>query len=368
MSRFEFKLANASDDKALRQRMSQDVMEGSISVSFRREPSYFIGTGVQGEHAQIIKCIDKQTTQLAGLGARLTLDVFINGVPQRMGYLSDLRAAPEYRGGTLLKRGYHYLQQLHKADRVPLYYSLILEGNDLAVKNITRSRTELPVYHNMGKILTPAIHLDLYRKQIKEPGLTIQKADNSSLNEVFAFIQKQYARYQFSLVYHTNDIGSTRLYGLRTEDIFVASYQGKIVGVIAGWDQRSFRQTHVESYSPWLKIIRPAYNFAAHFSSLKPLPTEGDAVPYFYLALTAIHDDDPTIFRALLSHLYDERRLGEWHYFIAGLHEKNPLVEVLNEYRSIKAAGHLYIVHYSEETAFFKQLDQRIPHIEMGAV
>jgi hypothetical protein len=337
-------------------------------VSFRREPSYFIGTGVQGEHAQIIKCIDKQTAQLAGLGARLTLDVFINGVPQRMGYLSDLRAAPAYRGGTLLTRGYRYLRQLHKTDPVPLYYSLILEGNDLAVKNITRSRAGLPVYRNMGRILTPAIHLDLQRKQITEPGLTIEKADKLSLKKVFTFIRNEYSQKQFSPVYHASDIESSRLYGLSAEDIYVASRNGKIVGVIAAWDQRGFRQTHVESYSPWLKIIRPAYNLAAHFSALKPLPTEGSAVPYFYLALTAIQEDDPNIFRVLLSQLYNERRLGEWHYFIAGLHEKNPLVEVLNEYRSIKAAGHLYIVHYPEDTAYFEQLDQRIPHIEMGAV
>ena len=368
MSRFEFKLAETSDDKALRQRLRQDSMDGAISVSFRREPSYFIGSGVQGNNHKIIKCVDKETGQLIGLGARMTLELFINGVAQKMGYLSDLRAAPDYRGGTLLSRGYRYLHHLHKLDPVPLYYSLILEGNHPALTNITRARAGLPVYQNMGKILSPAIHLDFKRKQTKESGLHIQHADKTSLNKVFSFIRAEYAQKQFAPVYHSSDMGSSRLYGLQPEDIYIASRYGKIVGVIAAWDQRGFRQTHVEKYSAGLKLLRPAYNFSAKYTSLKPLPAEGSAVPYFYLALTAIHKDDPSIFRALLDQLYDDRRLGDWHYFIAGLHENHPLACVLNEYRSIKAAGHLFIVHYLEDEPFFKQLDQRIPHIEMGAV
>lgn len=368
MSRYEFKLADASDDKSLRLRMSEDCMEGSIRVSFRREPSYFIGSQVQGDSQQIIKCTDKNSHQLIGLGARLTLDVFINGTARRMGYLSDLRVAPSTRGGTLLARGYQYLYQLHKKDPVPLYYSLILQDNHPALNTLTQTRAGLPAYHDRGKILTPAIHLDLKRKLIKEQGLHIQRASPSSLDKVFGFVRQQYAKKQFSPVYHASDIGNSRLTGLRAEDIYIASRQGKIVGITAAWDQCSFRQTHVEKYSPWLKKIRPAYNFSARFSALKALPDEGAALPYFYLALIAIEQDDPAIFRALLAHIYQERRLGEWHYFIAGLHEQHPLVSVLNEYRSIKAAGHLFLVHYPEDQGFFKQLDQRIPHIEIGAV
>lgn len=367
-SRFEFKLAETSDDASLRLRMSEDTMEGAIRVSFRREPSYFMGSNVQGESAQIITCTDKNNSQLIGMGARLTLDVFINGTAQRIGYLSDLRAASNIRGGTLLARGYQYLYKLHKNDPVPLYYSLILQDNYPALKALTRTRAGLPVYHNMGKILTPAIHLDVKRKQVKESGLHIQRATPALLNEVFKFVQQEYAKKQFSPIYHARDLGRSRLTGLRTEDIYIASRHGKIVGVTAAWDQRSFRQTHVEQYSRLLGKIRPVYNFAAQFSALKALPDEGSALPYFYLALIAIEQDSPTIFRALMAHIYDQRRLGEWHYCIAGLHEQSPLLEVLNEYRSIKAAGCLFSVYYPEDAGFFKQLDQRIPHIEIGAV
>ncbi len=368
MSRYQFKLAEASDDKALCHRMSEDSMQGAISVSFRRQPSYFTGTAVQGETCQVIKCVEKNSQKLVGLGARMTLHVFINGEPQRMGYLSDLRAAKNIRGGTLLMRGYGYLKELHQSDPVPLYYSVILDGNQAAIDNITSSRAGLPAYKYMGKICTPAIHLDFKRKLFELSDVEINTANSDSMANIFEFVQKSYAKKQFSPVYKLDDMNSPRLEGLNPEDIYIATRNGEIVGVIAAWDQTNFRQTHIENYNLLLKTIKPFYNLAAKFSALKPLPKKGDRVPYFYLALTAIKDDDPDIFRALLSRLYADRRNGKWHYFIAGLHEKNPLVKVLEEYRSIKAAGHLFVVHYSEDEAYFTQLDSRIPHVEIGAV
>ena len=368
MSRFEFKIATAADDLALRQRMSQDAMQGHISVSFRREPSYFMGSHVQGEYPQIIKCVDEKAGKLVGLGARLSQSVFINGQPHRIGYLSDLRIAPEYRGSFLLNRGYQYLRRLHQAEPLPMYLSVILEGNERALDSITTGRAAMPIYKNIGRVMTPAIHLDRKRKLFKVAGLDIQRANKQSLDSIFSFIRKEYSLKQYSPVYQASDIGSSRLMGLDENDIYVARRHGKIVGVIAAWDQGSFRQTHVEKYSSWLKLIRPSYNFAARFTSLKRLPDTGEVVPYFYLALMAIQGDDSSIFRALLSQLYTDRHQSKWHYFIAGMHEKHPLMTVLNEYRSIKASGHLFAVYYPEDHRFCDRVDDRIPHIEIGAI
>ncbi len=368
MARFSFTLATKNDDALLRERMRHDAMEGAISVSFRREPSYFVGTKVQGEQVQVIKCIDNKKNKLAGLGARLTLDVFINGQRQRIGYLSDLRGAPEYRNGLLLARGYHYLQGLHQADHVPLYTSLILQGNHLALRNLTKPRAGLPLYKDWGKIMTPAIHLDIKRKMFSLDGVTIRCADEASIDEVFRFIQQQYAHKQFAPFYQASDLNNGRLNGLNIDDIYVARQGDTIVGVIAAWDQSDFRQTHIEGYSLGLKVIRPFYNALATISALKPLPKKGGVVPYFYLALTAITGDDLDVFRALLSRLYNDKRQGKWHYFISGLHQLNPLSKVLDEYRSIKASGHLFTVYYPEDETYYQKLDDRIPHIEIGAI
>jgi hypothetical protein len=101
MSKFEFALATPNDDAQLRQRMADDWMEGTISVSFRREPNYFHGCNVQGETVQVIKCTEQETGRIIGLGSRLISKAFINGEIKPLGYLADLRGHPEYRRGTL---------------------------------------------------------------------------------------------------------------------------------------------------------------------------------------------------------------------------------------------------------------------------
>ncbi len=368
MSRFKFDLATAADDAALRQRMSQDRMDGSISVSFRREPSYFKGAGVQGDKPQIIKCVDTRSNVIAGLGARLQLDAFVNGTSERIGYLADLRADPRYRGGTLLARGYRYLHRLHDDDPLPFYYSLILEGNTTALQNLTDARAGLPIYKDLGRILSPVIHLDIPRRTATVSGVRIEQASQAQLPAVFEFVRSQYSRYQFAPGYQASDVGGSRLSGMRAEDIYLAIKDNRIIGTVAAWDQRDFRQTHIERYDRKLQLLRPLYNAAAAITPLKPLPAVGDAITYFYLALVAVQGDDPGVFRALLSHLYKQRRKGPWHYFIAGLHEDHPLAEILSTYRSIPAAGQLFLIHYPEDIAQVEKLDNRMPHIEIGAV
>ena len=368
MSRFRFSLADERDDAALRQRMAQDVLQGTIAVSFRREPSYFSGAVVQGEQVQIIRCMDRRNNALVGMGARMVLPAWINGEIHQLGYLADLRGDPAYRGGTLLARGYRFLRELHEQQPLPLYYSVILEGNATALESIARGRAGLPCYQPMGRMLTPAIHLDLPRRRLKQSGIRFRQASPENLDEVFAFINRQYARKQLAPVYQPGDLEQGRLRGLQARDIHLAIRGNELVGVLAAWDQKSFRQTHVECYSPGLARLRPLYNLLSRMTPLKALPEPGARIPYFYLALCAIADDDRDVFRLLLSHVYDHYRKGPWHYFIAGLHEDNPMSSLLQEYRRIEAAGHLFVVHYPEDQAAFDSLDERFPHVEMGAV
>jgi hypothetical protein len=368
MSQFEFALATTLDDASLRQRMAADRMEGNICVSFRREPNYFAGCQVQGETVQVIKCTHNQTGEIIALGSRLINRAFINGELNKLGYLADLRVHPDYRRGTLLARGYKYLQKLHQENPVPLYISLILEDNVQAIKNLTGGRAGLPQYHDMGRIYSPAIHLDLPKSEIKLTGVSFQRGKAEMLPEILAFVRKWRSQKQFAPDYDIADFHSSRLKGLKAEDFYLAIRNHQLVGTMAVWEQHTFRQTHIEGYSPQFARMRFFYNLLAQVTPLKPLPSPGAMVPYFYLAFVAIADNNPDIFRALLRQLYRDRYQGPWHYFIAGLHEDDPLTSVLKEYRRIEAGGRLFVIHYPDGAASFHQLDGRVPFVEIGAV
>jgi len=361
-------LATRHDDAALRARMAEDWLHGDITVSFRREPSFFYGSSVQGTQAQVIKCVDSDTRTLIGLGSRLVNDAFINGTKQRIGYLADLRLHPDYRGGTALVRAYRYLRKLHMADPLPLYYSMILEENRPALRALTAARCGLPVYRDVGRFLAPAIYLDLPKRPISVEGISFRRAREQDLQQVFDFIAAHAPDKQFAPALSVADMHTPRLRGLSGDDFFLAVRGDRIVGTIAAWDQTAFRQTCVERYNKGLSMMRPIYNALSRFTAFKPLPPPGSRVPCFYLAFINIEGNDPALFRSLLRFVYNHRRKGRWSYFIAGLHETDPLSKVLLEYRRIDVAGRLFVVHYPEDRSSYEQLDGRIPYVEIAMI
>lgn len=367
-TRYRFSLADAADDTELRQRMARDEMSGDMSLSFRREPNYFLGCGVQGRQSQIIKVTDGSSGHIVGLGARHIKNLFVNGNASRVGYLSDLRGDKDVRKRTLLARGYAFLRQLHDSDHVPLYFSVILDGNDDAVANLTKARAGLPIYERRGRIVTPALHLDRRKSELTCAGVSIRRGEASAMSQVFAFLNREHAKKQLAPCYGIEDLGSPHLLGLNPESFYIAYRGDQIVGCVAAWDQSDFRQTHVESYSGSLRALRPFYNLAARFSSLRALPVPGGKIPYLYLSMIATEDNRSNIFATLLRTVYRDLRNSKYHFMIAGLHEDDPLTQVLDDYRSIDAGGSLYVIYYPEDVDFVSGLDNRTIYVDMATV
>jgi len=143
---------------------------------------------------------------------------------------------------------------------------------------------------------------------------------------------------------------------------------GGIVGTLAAWDQSALRQTHVERYPALLALLRPAYNALAALSPLKPLPAPGARIPYVYLACAATEGNDVGIFRFLMRAAHETLRRGPWSFAIAALHEADPLAAVLAEFRSIAAAGRLFVVHYPESALAIEPRARRVPCLEAGCL
>lgn len=367
MSRYEFALAQAEDDAQLRACLAGVWMDGRMALSFRREPSYFAGCRVHGDQVQTIKCTDRRDGRIVGLGSRSTVRVHLNGTPVRLGYLGDLRALPEARHGTLLARGYRFLHELHRRDPVPFYLSVIFDGNQRALDNLLGARAGLPIYRPLGRIRTPAIQFAFARKPLRVEHTEFDRAGAHDLPAIVAFLAQQLPLRQFSPVVAMVDFAAGgRLQGLRAQDFFIARRHGRIVGCVAAWDQAQIRQTHIERYSPGLGLLRPLVNLASKLSAVKPLPAPGARVAHLYLCLAAVTDNDVAVFRGLLRHAYNALRTGPWHYAILGLHERDPLGAVFDDYPCIAAAGQLFAVHYPQDGDPLHGIDGRMPGIEMA--
>ncbi len=145
---------------------------------------------------------------------------------------ADLRLARERRSGILLARGYRYFRHLHVADPVALYTTVIYEGNDAAMQALVGGRAGLPLYRDWGRLLTPALHLDLPVRQARLPGVEIERGSGGELPQIVAFLNSCWRHKQFAPVFREQDLVHGRFAGLAPQDFFLARRNGRIV---AAW-------------------------------------------------------------------------------------------------------------------------------------
>src|SRR5438128_3099365 len=256
MSRYRMELATSADDADLRRILAQTPMDGTISVCFRREPSYFAGAAVDGPFRQVVACRDTATGRLVGFGCRAVRERYVNGRPEPIGYLSNLRLLAEHRNRGLIARGYAYFRQLHADGWTALYLTTIAEGNRAALTILTSGRAGLPGYHYAGKFHTAAIPV---RRRANTASVEIRAATADDLPAILEFLEREGPRRQFFPRYQPQDFFTPdgSLQGLRPADLLLAWQDRRLVGTLGGWDQHAYRQTEVCGYHGVLRWLRP---------------------------------------------------------------------------------------------------------------
>jgi hypothetical protein len=371
MTRFRFELATPADDADLRYILAATPMPGRIAVGFRREPSWFAAAVVDGYFRQVVACRDLDTGRLIGFGCRSIRRVYLNGQPADVGYLSSLRVLPEYRNIGLVARGYAFFRKLHADGRVPFYLTTIAEGNETALKILTSGRAGLPTYHPAGRYCTIALALPRRPPRVTPPpGVTLRPATTSDLPAILDLLATEGTRRQFFPHYQRDDFLSADggLRDLALDRLLLAERGGRLLGMVAGWDQHAFRQSVIEGYSGWLKWLRPVYNTWHHLRGAPGLPAPGQPLHYLSAALPLAAGDDAGVFAALLAELRGRCSGGAWSHLLLGLHEADPLLGIARHWQTACYTTFLYLVAWPDGDAQRLALDDRPPYLELGTL
>lgn len=348
MTRYTISLASSADDAQLRERMALDRIEGAAAISLRREPSYFAGSRLYGAPVQVIVGRDASTGRIVATGCRSVATAHLDGKPQRVAYLSDLRIDPEHRNGFLLARVYRYLRTLHEADPLPCH-TLIYEDNQKALGSLVGGRAGLPRYVPRARLIARGIRLGRKRAERSLPGIELRRATADELDEIVYFVNARRAAHPWSAALDRADFSpGGRCDTLRAEDFFVARRHGRICATVAAWDQGRLRQAHIERYARVTQLLRVPYNILASVRGLPKLPALGEPLPYLYLAFIAVQDDDALLCAALLRHVSNELSSGRWLYALATLHEDDPLLPQFLAYPGTTSVVRLFEVDFSQ--------------------
>lgn len=357
----KIRLAKKEDDKRIIEILRNNPIEGKISLSYCREPSYFKSLVVEGKEHQTI--VGEINNKIIGFGTKSIRTVFINGKPKDIGYLNGLRLEKEFRGKGLLKNGYLYFKELHKKEnKVKLYYSTIIEDNWLAKKILESKKDYLPTYKNIGKINVYAVRL-LEKKDI-DSNVKIIKGNDQIISKIFDFINSEGSKKQFFPYYENiND-----LYNVKPEDFYVAFKDKEIVGVVLKWNQSDIKQTIVTGYNGLTNITKEIYNLNAKRKNYPLLPSIGKPFNHFYLSLITIKEDNINVFKQLLNKVYNDNVHTDFSYFIFGLSDKDKLTEALLEYKYVLYPSSLYCVYWEDGKGEYEKLDNRIPYVEVATL
>jgi hypothetical protein len=373
MSRFQFELATIDDDRALRTIMAATPMPGVIAVTFRREPSFFEAARVDGRWRQIVIGRDVRDGRVVGFGSRSVREMYVNGVPRPVGYLSSLRVLEEYRGIGLLARGYAFFRELHDDGQAKFYLTTIAEGNERAIRLLTSRRAGLPAYHFAGRYHTLVLPLGAVKPWEADNGcrLDIRPARPDDRNQLVSFLQTFGSQRQFFPNYSADEffIPQATLKDLEPAQIHLAYRKHELVGTLGGWDQSGFRQVVVERYSGLLRWTRPMLNAWASLRRHPRLPRPGSTFAHLVASVPVIRDDDPEVFRALLRSFASGTANGSHDCLLIGLHDRDPLLPVAMELQAVSYITRLYIVCCDDEgESLRRQLDKRPPYLELGSL
>ena len=122
------------------------------------------------------------------------------------------------------------------------------------------------------------------------------------------------------------------LRGMTPKDILLAVDSGVIIGTLAKWDQREFKQTVVNSYNGKMRAMRHIYNLFAPLFHRSRLVREVEALSFVYAGLLSTVNNNPEIFRSLLDRAHDELTESGFSQLMVGLHERDPLNAVMQDF------------------------------------
>ncbi|MCS7305586.1 MAG: hypothetical protein NZ602_10825 [Thermoguttaceae bacterium] len=369
MSRFIIELAKPSDDVALQQLGLEPIRASSVVVSFRHHPSFFQSVRVQGPITQIGVARDTQTGEIVGWGIRSIRPAYINGRAANLGYLGGLWLHPAVRSGTLLARMFQSFYQLHRDRQTQLYLTTIPEQAYEIRQLFTSGRAALPHYDDLGRYYALGIRTPTSKTW---PGSTLEviQADSTHLQQIEQTLSQQGSRRQFFPCFIANDLlsGLPHLRDLRPRDFYLAIERGHVVGIAALWNQSAFRQLILEGYRGWRRLLQGLGQRVRKFLGKPPEYQPGQQIPYRFLSFLAVQDDRRDVVRALVGSLCQQASEAGAKAVLIGLHEKDPLLTALWQFRPYVHCRRLYLVYWEDGIQFRHSLEEMVPYVELATL
>jgi hypothetical protein len=339
MSRFFIRQAHEADNDTLCE-LSTVPIEGNISLALERKPDFFAGARVQNEVVEVNLCCDSSRgDHIAAVFSTGRRREFVDGVATWVRYLSDLRVFPEYQRRFPLRMINDHIIERESSESSSLVQTVMF-SDDHAMRGVTRRRRAKILRrlkylwsYDLGTYRTSAISLTTRSRQ-HECKHHVRRGTPDDIAAMQEFFDNEAPRKQLYPRYCFDQLGDRHYQGLSVDDYFLAYDGGKLVGITGVWDQQEFKQTRIASYGRTLRWSRPVVNIISRVVTGFSLPPPGTELEYFYLHTIVTRGNSVAVFRDLVETIHATYRGSRYMYFLCGLLINDPLVGVLDGFRS----------------------------------
>lgn len=347
-------VATPKDDEAIRRLLRDNAMGGGIRITLEREPNYFLGTDIAGGIDQTI--LVSRESQLGCVGRCTRRKCWVNGEPRTVGYLAELRLDDSVRGqAEYLRRGYQFFESLQANQPADVYFTSIASDNHRAIRFLERGIRGLPRYKYLNGLTTVLISVPT---RSKHDSTRVERA--SSHAEVARVLNLRAQSRQFAAVWTEENLQDLAERDLPLNRFHLVSRGDEAVACAALWDQRSFRQTVIQSYPKALSCVLPVFNFVSGLFGHPGLPRSGSALPHAFLSPLACDENDLESLHALIESYFPIARENGLRFLTLAFPEGDArLRSVRTRYRTREWSSRLYRVDWPGQPTM--ELDPKLP-------
>lgn len=324
---FPVRTATPADNDALLALTASCPMEGDVGLCMEREPDFFTLNRLEGDQFEV-GVVDGPDGRPVGCIAVAQRRVHLHGQPADTMYVGDLKVHPDHRGTGVADALTAYARDLCRAkggDEVPTL-ATVLAGNRSMQRRLAGARG-LPHLHRFATIRSYSISL-LWRRRVPASELKVARAGGSDLEEMADLWRQVAPARQFAPVHDAASLGA---WIAAAPALDLPSYllartgDGRVAGFLGLWDQGSFKQLRVTSYSRRLSGFRLGFNAVAPAMGATRLPPPGGLIRHLTAVHVCVPSDQPGVLRSLLVHAYNELRGRGYSFFTVGLDVNDPL-------------------------------------------
>jgi hypothetical protein len=342
-SRLIVRDAIAADNEALVALAAACPMEGDIALRMDRAPDFFALNRLEGDAWRVGVAVDDED-RVVGCVAAARRQTWLNGEAAITGYVGDLKVHPVARrsGAADLLTAYARDACASLCGEDAPVLLTILAGNE-AMERRARGPRGMPVLSRFATLRVSAIPL-LWERRERVTGLSIWPAAERDLPRMAALWRDVGPTRQLAPVIDAASLAAWigRAPGLTLSDYLLAlDMRGRLRGFIGVWDQSSFKQMRVVSYSPRLGVARRVINLAGSLIGFTRLPEAGGALPA--LAITHVCASDAATLRALFLEAYRRHRGGRHAFMTLGLDVRDPLLTATRGLLAQPTHVHAYV-------------------------